>query len=301
MKAILISNPNCARDCQLGPKTGLHIRRPFLLVYTWWVIAFVGIGCVSRRSAQPTAPQPKKDQVAPSVIVPSPPSGAWTRLWGRNDFKNQGVKMEGTWNIAYNQYDFASPVSMMVQQGEWIWVSVRPALGIEVIRLILKPDSVWMISRPSKNYWSGTWDQLQKSLQLDLDYRWFEDALLHGHGSLIEGLQRARIEYPKAGSDSLVFTKGVDSSLSTVSVRWGKFPAKIHHLSMQSRRGNLDVEYLQSIEVASVALPSKMSLALHAPGHKALLRMHWKTPALEAVALPPIKIPTDYRKLKLGF
>ena len=43
--------------------------------------------------------------------------------------------MEGTWNIAYNQYDFASPVSMMVQQGEWIWVSVRPALHIEVIRL----------------------------------------------------------------------------------------------------------------------------------------------------------------------
>jgi hypothetical protein len=158
-----------------------------------------------------------------------------------------------------------------------------------------------MISRPSKNYWSGTWNQLQKSLQLDLDYQWFEDALLHGHGSLIEGLQNARIEYPKPGADSLVFTKGADSSLSTVAVHWGKLPAKIHHLSMQSSRGNLSVDYLQSVDVASAALPTKMSLALQAPSHKAFLQMHWKTPAVEAVSLPPIKIPADYRKLKLGF
>jgi hypothetical protein len=68
-----------------------------------------------------------------------------------------------------------------------------------------------------------------------------------------------------------------------------------------SSRGNLSVDYLQSVEVASAALPAKMSLSLQAPGHKAFLQMHWKIPAVEAVSLPPIKIPADYRKLKLGF
>lgn len=303
MKAILKSNPNYGRDCRYGPKPSPASRRPYLLLCSWLVIAALGFGCVSRRSTpiRTPVPQPGKDLSAPSVTAPRPPQGAWNRLWGRYDFKNRGVKMDGSWNIAYNQYDFASPVSMMAQQGAWIWISVRPALGIEVVRLVLRPDSVWMISRPSKNYWSGTWNQLQKSLQLDLDYQWFEDALLHGHGSLIEGLQIAGIEFPKTGDDSLVFTKGADSSLTKVAVHWGKLPAKIHHLSMQSSRGNLSVDYLQSVEVASAALPAKMSLSLLAPGHKAFLQMHWKTPAVEAVSLPPIKIPADYRKLKLGF
>ncbi|MFM9143277.1 MAG: DUF4292 domain-containing protein [Bacteroidota bacterium] len=259
-------------------------------------------GCQSRR---PSAPRnqtitPVLPQPETTTTTALPQASAWNRLWGRYDFKNKDVKLEGTWNISYNQYEFASPVSMMVRQGSWIWVSVRPALGIEVIRLVLKPDSVWMVSRPSKNYWSGTWGQLQKALQLDLDYRWFEDAILHGHGSLIEGLVQAQIALPNNTIDSLSFKKGRDSTLASVTLRWGKFPYQIHHLSMQSQRGNLAVDYLQNTSLESASLPTKMSLALNAPGHRAFLLMNWKAPVLDALSLPALKIPSDYRKLKLG-
>jgi hypothetical protein len=265
-------------------------------------VLVLAYGCQSRRPSvsrnHPINPRTTTPEV---TTTPSQPqASAWGRLWGRYDFKNRDVKLEGTWNISYNQYDFASPVSMMVRQGSWIWVSVRPALGIEVVRLVLKPDSVWMLSRPSKNYWSGTWSQLQKALQLDLDYRWFEDAILHGHGSLIEGLVQARVDVPSNSSDSLNFKKGSDSTMASVTLKWGKFPYQIHHLSMQSQRGSLAVDYLQNTNLESASLPTKMSLALNAPGHRAVLVMNWKSTVVDALSLPALKIPSEYRKLKLG-
>lgn len=88
--------------------------------------------------------------------------------------------------------------------------------------------------------------------------------------------------------------------MASVTLKWGKFPYQIHHLSMQSQRGSLAVDYLQNTNLESASLPTKMSLALNAPGHRAVLVMNWKSPVVDALSLPALKIPSEYRKLKLG-
>ena len=45
--------------------------------------------------------------------------------------------MDGSWNIAYNQYDFASPVSMMAQQGQATgWLEKPKANLVDRARII---------------------------------------------------------------------------------------------------------------------------------------------------------------------
>ncbi|MFM8978073.1 MAG: hypothetical protein ACKOJE_08500 [Bacteroidota bacterium] len=43
-----------------------------------------------------------------------------------------------------------------------------------------------------------------------------------------------------------------------------------------------------------------MTFALQIPRNQALLEMNWKEPKIQAVELPTIKIPEDYRKLKIN-
>lgn len=53
-----------------------------------------------------------------------------------------------------------------------LWISVSPALGIEVIRMIITPDSVKYVSKVpnNKHYYKGTYDDVSKLMGLDLEF-----------------------------------------------------------------------------------------------------------------------------------
>ncbi|MFM8786122.1 MAG: DUF4292 domain-containing protein [Bacteroidota bacterium] len=131
-------------------------------------------------------PESLKADEQPSRPSPTDLEKSWLKILGRKDYLRGDLKMEGNWNITYNETQIASPVIMLVRPQHFIYLSIRPALGIEMLRIILRPDSLWMISRLNKNYWSCTCAELEPSLGMSLDYRWFQDALLHGHRSLID-------------------------------------------------------------------------------------------------------------------
>jgi len=208
--------------------------------------------------------------------------------------------MDGSWNITYNQNSLASAVSMWVRPGSFVYISLRPALGIEMIRLVLRPDSVWMISRLNKNYWNGSWAELQAALGLALDYPWFEDALLHVHRTLIQTAVRQAVPPPAPGSPNRTTVPlGMGEQNAHMEFHWGQWPAKIHRLHIHGPKGQVLLQYLQTTELAGATLPVEMKFELEIPQHKAVLDMHWKEPRLKTVEFPSVKIPSEYRKIKL--
>lgn len=218
---------------------------------------------------------------------------------GRKDHLQGDLKLEGTWNITYNETEIASPVIMLVRPQHFVYISIRPALGIEMLRIILRPDSVWMISRFNRNYWSGTWAELEPSLGMPLDYRWFRDALLHGHSSLIDLAVTNQLTPPSVPGESIRLQAKAGPNSAKLLAEWGRWSSKIHALRIQSPAGNLNIDYSKIFETQSSTLPAQMTFELTIPRNNAILEMHWKEPKFQGVEIPSIKIPDDYQKLKL--
>jgi len=59
-----------------------------------------------------------------------------------------------------------------------IWVTLSPALGIEMARLVITTDSVKFINRINKTYFSGDYAQVNKLLEANIDYDVFQTLLL---------------------------------------------------------------------------------------------------------------------------
>lgn len=59
-----------------------------------------------------------------------------------------------------------------------IWVSISPALGIEVARAMLTPDSMIFMNKLNKTYFVSTYAELSERLGSDLDFSDIQD-LLH--------------------------------------------------------------------------------------------------------------------------
>jgi len=62
-----------------------------------------------------------------------------------------------------------------------IWISLTPALGVEAVRVLMLPDSVKVISKVPGNkfVWEGNYEQLRKTIGVDLDFYNFQ-ALFSG-------------------------------------------------------------------------------------------------------------------------
>jgi hypothetical protein len=59
-----------------------------------------------------------------------------------------------------------------------IWISISPALGIEVARILITTDSVKFINRISNKYFKGDFKFVNSMLQLDADFSMVQSILL---------------------------------------------------------------------------------------------------------------------------
>lgn len=61
--------------------------------------------------------------------------------------------------------------TIKIKKDSIIWVSISPALGIEIARVVMTNDSVKMMNKIDKTYFLGDYDYLTEIFDVDLDYR----------------------------------------------------------------------------------------------------------------------------------
>jgi hypothetical protein len=67
---------------------------------------------------------------------------------------------------------------LRIQKDSIIWMSLSPALGIEVARLMITQDSIWFINRIDKTYFRGDYDFINSFFQTTVDFDILQALLL---------------------------------------------------------------------------------------------------------------------------
>jgi hypothetical protein len=93
-------------------------------------------------------------------------------------FEWLGMKLDAEVNTPDGRQTFNANIRM--RKDSVIWVSVNPALGIEVLRVMIKPDSVMVISKiPDNKFWyAGDYSVINQMLKLDADFGMIQDLLV---------------------------------------------------------------------------------------------------------------------------
>lgn len=66
---------------------------------------------------------------------------------------------------------------LRIKKDSVIWVSITPALGIEVVRVVITPDSIKMINRLDQKYFVESFDKTNEILQLQINYQVLQSVL----------------------------------------------------------------------------------------------------------------------------
>ena len=118
------------------------------------------------------------------------------------DFEWLGMKLDAEFTTAEEQQGFKATVRM--RKDSAVSVSVSPALGIEVLRLLVDKDSLKMVSDiPGDKYvFLGSVDQLTDLAKIDLDLSTLQDLLVGNpiglsreEGKMKSGIEKLDVEY----------------------------------------------------------------------------------------------------------
>jgi hypothetical protein len=98
----------------------------------------------------------------------------------RNEFKYNwlGMKLDAELMTLGETQSFKANIRL--KKDSVIWVSITPALGIEVFRVLITPDSVKYISKipDNKYYYSGDFSAITELMKVDIDFAMLQDLLI---------------------------------------------------------------------------------------------------------------------------
>lgn len=94
------------------------------------------------------------------------------------DFEYIGMKLNADLFSGDKKNSFKATIRM--KRDSIIWISISPALGVEVVRMIITPDSVKYVSKipGDKHYYLGDFSVIRDVANMDLDFRQIQDILV---------------------------------------------------------------------------------------------------------------------------
>ncbi len=107
-------------------------------------------------------------------------SGAVLSRYEKNEFKFEWAGMKLSADVASPEGKQGFKANLRMRKDSVIWISISPALGVEVLRVIITPDSVKYVSKipNNKHYFLGRLDEMSEFSESEITFDMIQNMLL---------------------------------------------------------------------------------------------------------------------------
>jgi hypothetical protein len=217
------------------------------------------------------------------------------------------AKFDASYKHKKNSNDFKGQVR--VRKDSLIWVSITPALGIEMFRMVITTDSVKYVNRFSKEYFSGDYALVSRFLQIHIDFDILQALLLGNDFQFYEtnsfrasidnlnyklsttGRRKIRKEAEDASTDPIVLLQNI--WLDPVSFKIIKVDVKEY---LKDNR-KLSANYSDFLAVGNQLFPSALKFDIQAED-VIKIKINYSKVTLNEPMTFPFSIPENYKRIQ---
>ncbi len=154
------------------------------------------------------------------------------------------------------QENFKSAVEVRIKKDSAIWLSFRPALNVEAVRVLITQDSLLMLDRINDQDKAYSFKELQQQLRVAIDFSLLQAVLV---GNLLKKNATLRLTIPKDSTYLLHQQVRNLDIISTINPQH-----KISHVTLtdQTTNSNGEVNYQNFQPVATVLFPFAVTALL---------------------------------------
>lgn len=204
----------------------------------------------------------------------------------QHDVRFAELSMQGSLQADMAGNSFSSAVSMKLEQNKQLWVSIKPMLGIEAFRALIRPDSIFLLDRINKQYTAKPFSYLQQMSGAPLSFAALQDVLLNNCGFLAG----QKIQSGSAGTLQCR-QPGIDYLLAPAAN--GK---KLDRLLLKRDAQQLEVLYLKMQSLEQFLVPATLKMNISGP-QQGSIEVNFSKFAVENGQTYPFSIPGNYGKM----
>lgn len=124
----------------------------------------------------------------------------------QNEFKFDWISAKFEAHLILDSTNASFTATMRAKKDSAIWISISPALGIEVARALLTHDSVKILDRINLKYFSGNYSYLNSILKADFDFDIIQSLLTGNSLTFEEGPDHLKSAVDKKNNAYLLST-----------------------------------------------------------------------------------------------
>lgn len=101
------------------------------------------------------------------------------------------LSAKAKFNFDDGKKSVAATANFRIKKDSLIWISFTPGLGIEVARVLITPDNVFILDKFNKQYYEYTFQELSIEYDFDFNFQMIQSVIL---GNLVEPYEKQRVE-----------------------------------------------------------------------------------------------------------
>jgi len=192
--------------------------------------------------------------------------------------------------------------NLRIKKDSAIWISISPALGIEVARALITPDSLKFINRINGTYFKGDYKFLNELLQIEVNFKMIQAILLGNvylHYSIEQYIRdRENSELVLSTFKKRRIRRDIDVEIPqilTQEIWFSSLQNKIVRMEMQDYRPvrKFTVNYLQFEMVDELNMPNKLIITAQADKH-VKIDLEYSRMTINKELNLPFNIPENY-------
>ena len=205
-------------------------------------------------------------------------------------------------NSDINNQTNSFSANLRIKKDSAIWISISPALGIEVARALITPDSLKFINRINGTFFRGDYKYLNELFQIEVNFKMIQ-AILLGNAYLHYAVEQYIRD--RENTDLVLSTlkkrrirREVDLEIPqilTQEIWFSSLHNKIVRMEMQDYRPvrKFTVNYLMFEKVDEMTLPNKFIITAQAD-KQVKIDLEYSRMTINKELNLPFNIPEDY-------
>lgn len=272
------------------------MSRIFKILIWFGVMAALFTAC---RAARPVVKAPLKEEG---------PEFLYSKLKEHElKFEWLSMKFDANYTEKRNQTDFKG--QLRIRKDSMIWLTITPAMGIEMIRMVITTDSVKYVNRFRKEYFVGDYALVSSFLQIHVDFDMLQSILLGNDFQFYEnnsfrasidnleyklattGRRKIRKEAEAASSDAVVLLQNIWLDSDSYKIK------KIDLKEYQKDNRKLEAMYGGFTALENQIYPAAVNYNIIADNTLKIHIDYSKVTLNEPMAFP-FSIPDNYERIK---
>ena len=229
-------------------------------------------------------------------------------------------------NIKFDDVERSISGTLRIRKDSLIWISITPALGIEMARIQFTPDSIMFMNKLKDEYFKKSYDYFDNKFQTDLSFNdlqaFFSNEIFlysetdEEHNEKINADNKEKGFFRKTfipSTDSNMYVlkthrkhkikkyikknKTTDLIVETLHITPDIFKISKVAINDYGEKRTLNIQYFDFIDVNSKAMPSKINIDINTAEKHLTTEIKYNKITVNSDVSFPFKIPDKYKRI----